>query len=39
MAGQSCGLVGDILPAAELMQRVMREAEQAIAHTCAYQIT
>ena len=30
MAGQSCGLIADILPAAELIQRIMQEARDCL---------
>lgn len=38
MAGQSCGLISDILPAAEVIQRTMREAEEAIARAAKYSV-
>lgn len=35
MAGQSCGLVNDIVPAAVVIQRVMQEAEQTLRRLAA----
>ncbi len=35
MAGQSCGLVNDIVPAAVVIQRVMQEAEQTLTRLAA----
>jgi len=38
MAGQSCGLVNDIVPVAELIQRIMSEAEALLKHLPQYAI-
>jgi enoyl-[acyl-carrier protein] reductase II len=35
-AGQSSGLIGDILPAAEIMRRSLAQAEDALARTLSY---
>jgi enoyl-[acyl-carrier protein] reductase II len=36
MAGQSCGLVNDIVPCAELIQRIMAEAEAVLGRLPRY---
>lgn len=36
MAGQSCGLVNDVVPAAELIQRIVMEAEAVLSHLPQY---
>lgn len=36
MAGQSCGLIDDIVPAAELIQRTISQAESALRHLPQY---
>jgi nitronate monooxygenase/enoyl-[acyl-carrier protein] reductase II len=33
-AGQSAGLIGDILPAAEIVRRTVAQAENALARAC-----
>lgn len=36
MCGQSCGLVNDIAPAAEVIQRIMRQAEECLQNLAQY---
>jgi enoyl-[acyl-carrier protein] reductase II len=39
MAGQSCGLVNDVVPCAELIQRVIAQAEDTLRRLSRYTVS